>query len=206
MRDEDELKYPGPAGEAGPVLHTTTTRVPNGLEPGQLVVSRNRKWNGKAHWVVPGRYLGEDQYGWWIFQGTNEFCSRPGAAFYTRSDAVLLVPREGDWVATFYDSAHPNGVRVYVDLAVGHEWTHIRPAVTEFHVIDMDLDVIRTADRGVFIDDQDEFAEHSIAMHYPQRLIEDIQSAADGLYHAVKAQHAPFDGTDVEWFTKGRTI
>ncbi len=205
MREEDALKYPGALGDGGPATHTSTTRVPAGLQPGQLVVARNRKWNGKAHWVVPGRYLGEDRHGWWIFQGTNEFCSRPGAAFYTQSDAVLLVPRSGDWVATFYDSAHPNGVRVYVDLAVAHEWTEIRPAVTEFHVIDMDLDVIRMAGRGVFIDDQDEFAEHSIAMNYPHRLVDDIQAAADELYQAVKAQHAPFDGTDVEWFTKGRS-
>jgi hypothetical protein len=186
-------------------MHHSTTRVPAGLQPGQLVVARNRKWNGKAHWVVPGRYLGEDRYGWWIFQGTNEFCSRPGAAFYTSSDAVLLVPRSGDWVATFYDDAHPNGVRVYVDLAVAHEWTDIRPAVTEFHVIDMDLDVIRMAGRDVFIDDQDEFAEHRVAMNYPDRLVDDIQDAAEELYQAVKAQHAPFDGTDVEWFTKGRS-
>lgn len=205
MREEDALKYPGATGESGPAIHTSTTRVPGPLQPGQLVVARNRKWNGKAHWVVPGRYLGEDRHGWWIFQGTNEFCSRPGAAFYTRSDAVLLVPRSGDWVATFYDDAHPNGVRVYVDLAVAHEWTDIRPAVTEFHVIDMDLDVIRMAGRGVFIDDQDEFAEHRIAMNYPVRLVDDIQAAADELYQAVKAQHAPFDGTDVEWFTKGRS-
>lgn len=204
MREEDALKYPGAAGEPGPGTPTTTTRVPAGLQPGQLVVARNRKWNGKAHWVVPGRYLGEDRHGWWIFQGTNEFCSRPGAAFYTKSDAVLLVPRSGDWVATFYDDAHPNRVRVYVDLAVAHEWTVIRPAVTEFHVIDMDLDVIRTADRGVFVDDQDEFAEHSISMHYPDRLVADIQDTADQLYQAVKAQQAPFDGTDVAWFTEGR--
>jgi protein associated with RNAse G/E len=95
-------------------------------------------------------------------------------------------------------------VRVYVDLAVAHEWTDIRPAVTEFHVIDMDLDVIRMAGRGVFIDDQDEFAEHRVAMNYPDRLVDDIQAAADELYQAVKAQQAPFDGTDVEWFTKGR--
>ena len=205
MREEDALKYPGAVGETGPARHASTTRVPAGLQPGQLVVARNRKWNGKAHWVVPGRYLGEDRHGWWIFQGTNEFCSRPGMAFYTASDAVLLVPRSGDWVATFYDDAHPNGVRVYVDLAVAHEWTDIRPAVTEFHVIDMDLDVIRMAGRGVFIDDQDEFAEHRIAMNYPARLVDDIQAAADELYQAVKAQHAPFDGTDVEWFTKGRS-
>ena len=205
MREEDALKYPGAVGESGPAMHTSTTRVPGPLQPGQLVVARNRKWNGKAHWVVPGRYLGEDRHGWWIFQGTNEFCSRPGAAFYTQSDAVLLVPRSGDWVATFYDDAHPSGVRVYVDLAVAHEWTDIRPAVTEFHVIDMDLDVIRMAGRGVFIDDQDEFADHRIAMNYPDRLVEDIQAAAEELYQAVKAQHAPFDGTDVEWFTKGRS-
>ncbi|WP_242633456.1 DUF402 domain-containing protein [Arthrobacter sp. S39] len=205
MREEDALKYPGSVGESGPAMHTSTTRVPGQLQPGQLVVARNRKWNGKAHWVVPGRYLGEDRHGWWIFQGTNEFCSRPGAAFYTQSDAVLLVPRSGDWVATFYDDAHPSGVRVYVDLAVAHEWTDIRPAVTEFHVIDMDLDVIRMEGRGVFIDDQDEFADHSIAMNYPDRLVEDIQAAADQLYQAVKAQHAPFDGTDIEWFTKGRS-
>lgn len=205
MREEDALKFPAAVGDSGQARHTSTTRVPAGLQPGQLVVARNRKWNGKAHWVVPGRYLGEDRHGWWIFQGTNEFCSRPGAAFYTASDAVLLVPRSGDWVATFYDDAHPSGVRVYVDLAVAHEWTDIRPAVTEFHVIDMDLDVIRMAGRGVFIDDQDEFAEHCIAMNYPDRLVGDIQAAADELYHAVKAQHAPFDGTDVEWFTKGRS-
>lgn len=205
MREEDALKYPAAVGETVPARHTSTTRVPAGLQPGQLVVARNRKWNGKAHWVVPGRYLGEDRHGWWIFQGTNEFCSRPGAAFYTASDAVLLVPRSGDWVATFYDDAHPSGVRVYVDLAVAHEWTDIRPAVTEFHVIDMDLDVIRMAGRGVFIDDQDEFAEHRIAMNYPDRLVDDIQAAADELYQAVKAQHAPFDGTEVEWFTKGRS-
>jgi hypothetical protein len=205
VREEDALKYPGALGDSGPVMHHSTTRVPAGLQAGQLVVARNRKWNGKAHWVVPGRYLGEDRHGWWIFQGTNEFCSRPGAAFYTSSDAVLLVPRSGDWVATFYDDAHPNGVRVYVDLAVAHEWTDIRPAVTEFHVIDMDLDVIRMAGRGVFIDDQDEFAEHRVAMNYPDRLVDDIQAAADELYQAVKAQHAPFDGTDVEWFTKGRS-
>jgi hypothetical protein len=205
VREEDALKYPAAVGDSHPARHTSTTRVPADLQPGQLVVARNRKWNGKAHWVVPGRYLGEDRHGWWIFQGTNEFCSRPGAAFYTASDAVLLVPRSGDWVATFYDEAHPSGVRVYVDLAVAHEWTDIRPAVTEFHVIDMDLDVIRMAGRGVFIDDQDEFAEHRIAMNYPDRLVDDIQAAADELYQAVKAQHAPFDGTDVEWFTKGRS-
>jgi protein associated with RNAse G/E len=68
----------------------------------------------------------------------------------------------------------------------------------------MDLDVVRTADRGVFIDDEDEFAEHRVAMDYPASLVESLEASAGQLYQAVKAEQAPFDGTDVEWFTKGR--
>ena len=77
-------------------------------------------------------------------------------------------------------------------------------AEREFLVIDMDLDVVRTAGRGVFIDDEDEFAEHRVAMDYPAELAESLQASAHQLYQAGKAQQAPFDGTDVEWFTKGR--
>ena len=123
------------------------------------MVARNRKWNGKAHWVVPGRYLGEDLHGWWIFQGAKGvLISRPGAAFYTASDAVLLVPRTGGYVATFYDDTYPGDFRVYVDLAAAHDWNTIRPGVTEFHMIDMDLDVIRSITRmGCIVDDEDEF-------------------------------------------------
>lgn len=205
MTAQELHTYPGMLGGSVAAVDPEAARVPSALEPGQLVVARNRKWNGKAHWVVPGRYLGEDEHGWWIFQGTHEFCSRPGLAFYTQSDAVLLVPRTGDWVATFYDGAHPGGMHVYIDLAVAHQWNPIRNNVCEFHVIDMDLDVINTLDRGVFIDDEDEFAEHRVAMAYPEDLAASLQDSAAHLFQAVTAQQAPFDGTDAAWFSKGRT-
>lgn len=179
-------------------------RRPEGLEPGHLVVARNRKWNGTAHWVVPGTYLGEDQHGWWIFQPAGAFCSRPGAAFHAASDAVLLVPREGDYVATYYDDSYPGDFRLYLDLALGHEWRTIRPGVTEFHLIDMDLDVIRSVKHGIYIDDEDEFAEHRLAMKYPQPVVDRIRETADALFVAVKAQDSPFDGTETSWFGKGR--
>lgn len=177
---------------------------PESLKPGDLVVARNRKWDGGAHWVVPGNYLGEDRHGWWIFQPEGSFISRPGAAFHARSDAVLLVPRNGDYVATFYDDTYPGDFRVYVDLAVGHGWNGIRPGTFEFHVIDMDLDVIRSVARGVYIDDEDEFAEHQASMEYPRDLVDRMLEETEQLYQAVKAQHAPFDGTDAEWFRRGR--
>ena len=188
----------------------SSDREPGSLQPGDLVVARNRKWNGKAHWVVPGRYLGEDIHGWWIFQGAGEFCSRPGAAFYTASDAVLLVPRTGEFVATFYDDTYPGDFRIYVDLATGHGWNTIRPGVTEFHVIDMDLDVIRSTLHGVFVDDEDEFEDHSAGMGYPAETVETMRAECAALREAVDAMTAPFDvegtsNTSAEWFRKGRT-
>lgn len=185
-------------------MSTPVHPVPAGIEPGDLVVSRNRKFNGKAHWVVPGRYLGTDEHGIWIFQGTHEFISRPGAALYTESDAVLLVPHTGEYVATFYDDAHPAGVRMYVDLAHDFAWNRIRPGIFEFHMIDMDLDVISTRARGVFVDDEDEFAEHQVQMDYPRTLIETIEAECRRIFAAVNTAAAPFDGTDIAWFAKGR--
>ena len=177
---------------------------PVSLQPGELVVSRNRKWDGSAHWVVPGRYLGEDRHGWWIFQPANEFCSRPGAAFYTASDAVLLVPRTGEYVVTFYDDTYPGDFRVYVDLATGHEWRRIKPGVTEFHVIDMDLAREQCRAETVNIDDVDVFSENWLHMEYSEKLVRSMQAECDALFLAVKGQEAPFDGTDTTWFTRGR--
>lgn len=173
---------------------------------GDLIVARNRKYDGGAHWVVPGRYLGADEHGHWVFQGTHEFISRPGAGLYTESDAILLIPYEGDWVATFFDEHHPHGVELYIDLAIELEWRRIRPDVVEFHMIDMDLDVVRTDSRGLYVDDRDEFAEHSVQMAYPQELCERIEAAASALTDAVAARQAPFDGRDAAWFTRGRIL
>jgi len=187
----------------------TDERAPGAVQPGDLVVSRNRKWDGKAHWVVPGRYLGEDIHGWWIFQGAGEFCARPGAAFYTASDALLLVPRTGEFVATFYDDSYPGDFRIYVDLATGHDWNPIKPGVWEFHMIDMDLDVIRSTKHGVFVDDEDEFEHHRMAMGYPQQTVDSMLTECAALFEAVDTMKAPFDvngatSTSAEWFRKGR--
>lgn len=172
---------------------------------GDLVVARNRKYDGTAHWVVPGHYLGTDEFGHWIFQGTHEFISRPGAALYTESDAVLLIPFTGDWVATFYDEAHPEKVELYIDLAIDLQWRRIRPNVIEFHMIDMDLDVVRTAGRGLYVDDEDEFAQHRIELAYPDELTDRMESSCAELVMAVAGANAPFDGRDAAWFTLGRT-
>ncbi|WP_419722724.1 DUF402 domain-containing protein [Sinomonas albida] len=177
---------------------------------GDLVVARNRKWNGAAHWVVPGVALGEDEHGWWIYQGSGEFISRPGMALHTRTDAVLFVPREGAYAATFYDDANPGEFRVYVDLAWDLEWHRIRGSASdgrgavEFHMVDMDLDVIRSAVNGVFVDDEDEFEEHGASMDYPEWLVAAVRDECGRLVAAVTEGYGPFGGVAEEWLARGR--
>jgi hypothetical protein len=155
-------------------------------------------------------HLGEDRHGWWIYQGRGEFISRPGMALHTLTDAVLLVPREGAYAATFYDDENPGEFRVYVDLAWDLSWHRIRDAsahasgAVEFHMVDMDLDVIQSSVRGVFVDDEDEFEEHRASMHYPQALVDAVQQECARLLSAVRDATGPFDGTADQWMAKGR--
>ena len=178
--------------------------------PGDLVVARNRKWDGGAHWVVPGVQLGEDDHGWWIYQGRGEFISRPGAALHTLSDAVLLVPRDGAYASTFYDDDNPGEFRVYVDLAWDLAWRRIRNAppggtgAVEFHMVDMDLDVIRSSESGVFVDDEDEFEEHRASMDYPGWLVDAVREETTRLLAAVQDGSGPFGGIADEWLARGR--
>ncbi|MEA5454286.1 DUF402 domain-containing protein [Sinomonas sp. JGH33] len=191
---------------------TSAGEWPDGDLPreGELVVARNRKWDGSAHWVVPGFHLGDDEHGAWIYQGRGEFISRPGVALHTLSDAVLLVPREGKFAATFYDDENPGEFRVYVDLAWDLSWRRIRPSsaerkgAVEFHMIDMDLDVIRSATRGVFVDDEDEFEEHRTSMAYPPWLVSAVREECARLYDAVRRGAGPFDGVADTWLAAGR--
>lgn len=179
--------------------------------PGELVVARNRKWDGMAHWVVPGYGLGEDEHGWWIYQGRGEFISRPGAALHTRSDAVLLIPRAGGYAATFYDETNPGDFRVYVDLAWDLSWHRIgepagpgHPGVVEFHMVDMDLDVIRSARHGVFVDDEDEFTDHTVSMAYPDGLVAAVRAECTRIHAAVLDATGPFEGISDAWMALGR--
>jgi hypothetical protein len=157
---------------------------------------------------VPGVHLGEDEHGWWIYQGRGEFISRPGMALHTLTDAVLLVPRQGTYAATFYDDENPGEFRVYVDLAWDLSWHRIREApegAVEFHMIDMDLDVIRSAVHGVFVDDEDEFDEHRASMQYPDWLVDAVRDECERLLAAVQGGHGPFDGVAEAWLARGRT-
>jgi protein associated with RNAse G/E len=71
-------------------------------------------------------------------------------------------------------------------------------------MVDMDLDVIQSAVRGVFVDDEDEFEEHRVSMGYPQELVEAVRTECTRLFDAVRDGRGPFGGAADEWMAQGR--
>ncbi|MBG6085693.1 DUF402 domain-containing protein [Zhihengliuella flava] len=193
--------------------------APEGIHPGDLVVARAWKFDAGPHWVVPGTYLGADRTGHWIFQPGGAFVARPGAAFFAESDAVCLIPHRGagadvetdQWVATFYDASHPGDFRVYIDVSTHIGWRPLAPHGWEVHSVDMDLDVVRSTTRGVYLDDEDEFEQHRIDYGYPAELTALLRAGAEELVAAVSEGRGVFaaveDGTSrtaLDWLNAAR--
>lgn len=167
-------------------------RSPRAISFGELVVARAWKYDKTPHWVVPGFYLGEDEHGHWLHQPKGSLVSRPGVAHLAQTDALCLIPHSGAWIATLY-ADQSEDFDVYIDLSHQIGWQKMKSDGWEVNSIDMDLDVIRSRSRGTFLDDEDEFQEHGVAMEYPQLLKSEIRETADELLVRVAADASPFN-------------
>lgn len=165
--------------------------------PGAEMVFQWRKWDGQTHWRHECVYLGADEWGDWVGQPIGWHSIRPGAEFHAAAPNVTLVPSSGDFALTV-NRDHPFNMRVYIDLGWGIHWSDDPLLATG---IDMDLDVIRiegerpTADgpSGTWVDDRDEWAEHSAQYGYPAEIMTHLEALALDLETRVRAQVAPFD-------------
>ena len=167
-------------------------------EPGTRLIFRWRKWDGAPHWIHECIYLGSDEWGEWFGQLAGWRSARPTREVITRGANVTLLPPSGDYVLTV-NEAPPASYRVYIDLAWDARWDAAEPVG-----IDMDLDVIRAVDqRGVWVDDRDEWAEHRVAYGYPLDVVTHLETLALDLESRVRAQVAPFDDPTADrWFAR----
>jgi hypothetical protein len=159
-----------------------------------------RKWPDAPHWEFDGVLLGTDGHGTWIGITQGTLLSSPVRAFHAAADHVTLVPHDAWWLGTFYGDDSNRPFDTYVDVATPAVW-HGENLV---RAVDLDLDVIRGTTGRIWVDDEDEFAEHRLRMEYPETLVHAMQAECDALFLAVKGQDAPFDGTDTSWFMRGR--
>jgi protein associated with RNAse G/E len=140
-------------------------------------------------------YLGSDQWGDWFGQRAGWRSSRPGREFIARAPNVMLLPPSGDYALTV--NAQPAKVRIYIDIAWDVRWSDAEPGSAYSpgpEGVDMDLDVVRAVDeRGLFIDDRDEWDEHRLHYGYPLDLVATLETLTLDLESRVGAREAPFD-------------
>ncbi len=88
-------------------------------------------------------------------------------------------------------------MRVYVDITTPPLWDG-----TVLRAVDLDLDVVRGNTGRVWVDDEDEFAEHRVRYRYPDDVVAAAMASCDLVQAAVAGQRAPFDGVASGWFAR----
>ena len=158
------------------------------------------KWGDRPHWEFDAVLLGSDVHGDWIGIPRGTFMSRPGAEYVAPVDQVGLVPAPGPdekrgWLATFHAVGGP--VQVYVDMTTPPVWDG--PVL---RAVDLDLDVVRGRTGRVWIDDEDEFAEHRVRFGYPEDVSRLAMTSCDRVQAALVGERAPYDGSATAWLTR----
>jgi hypothetical protein len=168
--------------------------------PGDRIRVEMTKWGDRPHWEFEATYLGSDGHGDWLGIPAGTGMSRPGASYVAPTNQVGLVPACGaestrGWLATFHDVGGP--VRVYVDITTPPAWDG--PVV---RAVDLDLDVVCGPTGRVWVDDEDEFAEHRVVLDYPEDVARGAMASCDRVHAAVVDRLAPYDGSATAWLAR----
>lgn len=170
------------------------------LSPGDLVRLELTKWGDRPHWQMDARYLGADPAGDWVAFPIGTSMARPGMSLTTTNEQVGLVPAAGHalgpaWLATFHG---PGGnVWTYVDMTDVPVWDGRTLRAT-----DLDLDVVEALDHTIYVDDEEEFAEHRVEYGYPEAIVTLATATRDAVYDAFRRRRPPFDGSAAPWFDR----
>ena len=179
------------------------------MEPGTAIRVEMTKWGDRPHWEFDGIHLGTDEHGEWLGFPQGTVNTRPGLEFASRVGCVTLVTPGGWYAPTF--QAPGIWCDIYVDIATPGRWDG-----AVLRAVDLDLDVIRMADPlpaqvyqaavdagrvagEIFVDDEDEFAEHQVAFGYPPEVVALAEASRDHVRAAILAERAPYDGSHEPW-------
>jgi protein associated with RNAse G/E len=146
-----------------------------------------RKWPDSPHWEFDAVWLGADASGQWVGIPAGTWLSRPGAGFHATADHVSLFPHDAWWSAVFYGDDATRPVDTYVDIATPSTWVG-----DTVRCVDLDLDVIRGTTGRVWVDDEDEFADHRQSLAYPPAVVDRALASCAEVQRLVAADEPPF--------------
>jgi protein associated with RNAse G/E len=146
------------------------------------------KWGGRPHWEYDALLLGDDEHGTWIGLPPGTLVARPGAQIRTAEPQVVLVPPARGFVATYYAHGGSAPCEVYVDISTVPEIGEQR-----VHAVDLDLDVLLGWTGRVWVDDEDEFADHRVRYGYPKEVVDLAVSTCAEVWRTLDRRETPFD-------------
>jgi hypothetical protein len=166
------------------------------------VRARYTKWGGRRHHGADLVYLGADGHGEWLGDRVGNGWSGGPKTFESVTDNVLLVPRDRGMTAMFYDPHPEQAFELYVDITSVPQWQH--DLVT---AVDLDLDVIRRFDGSWYVDDEDEFAEHQVALAYPADVISGAEAECARVVDEIRSGATVLASDTADpWRTVFRTL
>jgi uncharacterized protein len=160
-----------------------------------------RKWPDQPHWEFDAVRLGADAFGQWVGLPRGTLMRRPGMQLTAAADHVVLLPHDAWWVATFYGPDRERPFDTYVDIATPTTWSEDE---SQARAIDLDLDVIQGTTGRIWVDDEDEFADHRVSLGYPPDVAERAVASCEAVLRAVTDREAPYDGTAMRWLSQLR--
>lgn len=166
-------------------------------EAGHPIRVEFTKWGGRPHWSFDGIYLGADEHGDWLGHRAGTLMVRPGRELTADLPWVSLIPHhDAAHVVTYQSAGH--AIEIYVDITTPPEWHD-----DTLRAVDLDLDVIRFRDdRGLVLDDEDEFEAHQLQYGYPPEIITLAEESAERVLAAVGAHEPPYDQTGQRWLAE----
>ncbi|MBF4160196.1 DUF402 domain-containing protein [Nocardioides acrostichi] len=167
------------------------------MTPGRIVMT---KWGNRAHWEFAAIWLGEDEHGHWLGVPAGTRHSRPGMEFVSDVPTVTLAPRKGWYLPTWHAPDHW-WCDTYVDIATppALAWVGEHDDTWVLRSTDLDLDVVRERTGRLFVDDEDEFEEHRLALGYPDDVVTQARAECAAVHAAMQARRTPFDGSHRRW-------
>lgn len=149
------------------------------------------------HWGFEAILLGEDEYGRWIglpegsrrWKGERQV--RPAA-----EDAVLCAPHDGWWHLHYNGSV--SQYSHFVDIVTPPRWV----APGRYEMVDLDLDVTRSHDGTVSVEDEDEFELHQVKYGYSEEMIERARTETDWVVEALASGIEPFFEVADSWLKR----
>lgn len=157
--------------------------------PGRPVRILSTKYDGSRHYDYRGRLVDEvpGLLRVVIEAGTPFVSYRAESAMRSSMTQLFFTDH---WFNVFHNH-RPIGRQGMLSYAnVG---TPVRLDDDTLHWVDLDLDVLQTQGRGLYVDDEDEFEEHQRRMAYPDEVIRRALEAKDQLLDLAREGGFPFD-------------